>query len=133
MEVHESPAEVMVDGKELSSELPLIALTDNFHSAWNKLGRSWGEVKKFVCYMENAGFVDVEATIMRLPLGTWPSDPTEKLVGRYNLLNFLEGVQGHCLQLFTKVLDMDLQEARQLITLCEKDVQNRRHRIYFDL
>lgn len=42
----------------------------------------------------DAGFVNVEERIYKLPLGVWPRDQKMKMVGLYNRSNFLDGLQG---------------------------------------
>jgi len=83
--------------------------------------------------MKAVGFVDVTSETRRLPLGTWPIDPVEKEIGRYNVLNFLEGMESYTLALFTRVLGMSAEQVRSLVDEAKKDVCNRKLRWYFDL
>src|SRR4051794_2202280 len=45
-------------------------------------------------FMEAAGFVDVKEVRFVWPQNTWPADPKLKELGRWNLANSLDGLQG---------------------------------------
>lgn len=52
-------------------------------------------------YVE-AGFVDVQEKVYKLPLNAWPRDPEMKMLGRWWQENFLLGLQGFSLAYFSR-------------------------------
>lgn len=52
----------------------------------------------------SAGFVDVVEKRFKWPIGPWSSDPRLKEIGRWNLLNWEEGMEGWVIAPYTRVL-----------------------------
>ena len=79
---------------------------------WGKLsleaGKRFGKTLEIVDlqkgYIEEAGFEDVVEHRFKLPVGPWSSDPKLKELGRWNVLNWQEGMEGWTMALFTRVL-----------------------------
>jgi len=59
-------------------------------------------------WMRNAGFVNVKVRKVKVPVGTWPKDPKQKLIGHYQLLGTFEGMEGFTLALWNRVLGVRL-------------------------
>ena len=51
-----------------------------------------------------AGFVDVTEKRFKWPIGPWSSEPRLKEIGRWNLLNWEEGMEGWVIAPYTRVL-----------------------------
>lgn len=134
MELQETPPEPHTDGPMPPADLPFLRVFSLFTEASASTSRPFADqVSQFTSHMKAVGFVDVTSETRRLPLGTWPIDPVEKEIGRYNVLNFLEGMESYTLALFTRVLGMSAEQVRSLIDEAKKDVCNRKLRWYFDL
>jgi hypothetical protein len=58
--------------------------------------------------MADAGYTDIQEKIFKLPVGPWSSDRKMKEIGAWNQHYMLQGLEGMCLFLFTKVLDVSL-------------------------
>lgn len=54
--------------------------------------------------IKEAGFTDVVERRFKVPIGPWPKDPHLKELGRYNRLQWEEGIEGWTMMLLTKVL-----------------------------
>lgn len=54
--------------------------------------------------ISSAGFVDVVEKRFKWPIGPWSSDPRLKEIGRWNLLNWEEGMEGWVIAPYTRVL-----------------------------
>jgi hypothetical protein len=72
--------------------------------AGEKLGKSLNLNEKMRDGMEAAGFEDVQERIFKVPIGSWPSDPKMKLLGRWAQLFCLEGVDSWALYLLSQVM-----------------------------
>jgi hypothetical protein len=55
-------------------------------------------------WVRNAGFVNVKVRKVRVPVGAWPKDPKQRLIGHYQLLGTFEAMEGFTLALWTRVL-----------------------------
>ena len=75
-----------------------------FLEAGEKMGRTFRIFNYAKEYISNAGFIDVKETKYKIPIGGWSSDPKMKQVGRYNLLQFTQGVEGFALFLLKDVM-----------------------------
>lgn len=54
-------------------------------------------------WLVDAGFVDVEVQTKIVPVGPWPKDRRLKEIGRYFLMQMLEGgIENYSIGLFTK-------------------------------
>lgn len=52
--------------------------------------------------MAKAGFTDIVKTTYKWPIGAWSTDPRLKDLGRWNLLHWMQGLEGWTLRFFTK-------------------------------
>jgi hypothetical protein len=55
-----------------------------------------------------AGFENVVETLYKVPMGGWASDPKLRELGRWTLLGFDIGLEGHALATFTRVLGVSI-------------------------
>lgn len=55
-----------------------------------------------------AGFTDVVERRFRCPIGTWPKNTHFKQLGRYNRLQWEEGIQCWTMMLLTNILGVGL-------------------------
>jgi len=58
--------------------------------------------------MEDVGFINVSQREYKVPNGPWARDTRMKDIGKYNLLNMLEAIEGFTIALFTRVLGVCL-------------------------
>jgi ubiquinone/menaquinone biosynthesis C-methylase UbiE len=84
-------------------------------------------------WMEEAGFVNVKQSVYHLPLNTWPEDPKEKEIGRWQMANLLEGLEGFSLALFTKYLNWSREELEVSLAGVRNDLRNRSIHAYATL
>jgi hypothetical protein len=59
--------------------------------------------------MEQTGFVNVQERKLKLPLGSWATDPKLKDVGRFYERFYKTGLQGWLLQICTRTLNVSAQ------------------------
>lgn len=51
-------------------------------------------------WAEDAGFVNIEEVKLKVPMGSWPRDPTLKKTGLMNLVQMLDGMEAFSLKTF---------------------------------
>lgn len=88
---------------------------------------------KYKSFMLEAGFVDVVEVQYIWPQNTWPKDPRLKELGRWNLVNSLDGLEGYSLALLTRVLGMSNDEVQLLLMDVRKDMKKRSIHAYWPM
>ncbi|KAL7273999.1 hypothetical protein RUND412_003115 [Rhizina undulata] len=75
--------------------------------------------------LKEAGFVDVQEVVYKLPLNPWPSDPYLKDCARWYNLGLTEGLEGLCLGPFTRVIGWSAEDVRNMLIPVLKDISNK--------
>ncbi|KAI5845219.1 S-adenosyl-L-methionine-dependent methyltransferase [Morchella snyderi] len=101
--------------------------------ASEKAGRPFDITDKLKGWMEDALFINVEESIFKVPIGSWPKDPKMKNIGRYNLLNLLEALEGFTLALFTRFLDWTADEVYVLLAGVRSELRSRNNNFYYKM
>lgn len=83
--------------------------------------------------MEDAGFIDVEEHVLKLPVGPWAKDRRLKQVGLLETVNMTQGIQGLTMMLFTRCLNWTPTEVEVFLADVRKDVKNRNIHSYYHL
>lgn len=81
-------------------------------------------------FLEDAGFTNIHDRMFKLPLGTWPRDPTQKKLGAYFQLVADTGFEAYAMALFTRELGMSKEEVHELINHAKKESRDRRYHSY---
>ncbi|KAF7556943.1 hypothetical protein G7Z17_g988 [Cylindrodendrum hubeiense] len=68
----------------------------------------------------DAGFVNVEEEVLKVPLGVWPKDPKMKTIGLYNRSMIADGLHGISMGPFTRGLKWTPEEVRNRYELNRK-------------
>lgn len=84
-------------------------------------------------WLAQAGFVDITTERFAWPINRWPKDEKEKEKGMWNLQNFLEGVQGFSMAIFTKGLGWAREEVEVYLAECRKEFADRRKHVYMPI
>ena len=83
--------------------------------------------------MADAGFVDIQEHILKLPVGPWPKDPRLKKVGMFESVNMTAGIQGLTMMLFTRTLGWSSEQVELFLMDVRKDVKNKKIHSYYHL
>ena len=65
--------------------------------------------------LREAGFVNIEEKVFKIPLGTWPRNKTMKLIGLYLRSVIYDGLQGISMGPFTRALKWTTQEVEMFL------------------
>lgn len=84
-------------------------------------------------WAEDAGFIDIEEHIFKLPYGPWPKDPRMKELGAWNQLQALEGVEGWTMGLFNRVLGWSVEEVQVHLAEVRKNFRDPRIHSYITM
>ena len=88
---------------------------------------------KYVQWMQDAGFVDIQQRMFMWPSNAWPKDPFMKELGRWNQINILDGLEGFCLALLTRGLGWKKEEVDIFVARVSRDLRDRRIHAYFPM
>jgi len=93
--------------------------------------RDPGWATRYKEWMVEAGFRNVVELRFMWPQNSWPKDKKMKELGRWNMINALDGLQGFTARLFTKVQGMPVEEMEVLLMEVRQDIQNRKIHCYW--
>jgi hypothetical protein len=79
---------------------------------------------EFFDLLEEAGFVNIEKEVFKLPMGPWPEDKRLREVGLFHREQFLQGLHGIALGLLGRVSGWSHDEIQVCIAIVRKDIQN---------
>jgi len=90
------------NGKDISSERQDGTLDEGYVSPLYLLRSSLSDNTWYLSL--EAGFVDIVEKPYKVPIGPWPKDKLEKMIGTYNMVNLLDAAEGFTLVLFIRIL-----------------------------
>jgi len=76
----------------------------------------WGEK------LREAGFVDVQHEIRKIPIGPWPKDPKMKEIGTFQSVQELQVIDSYTPALFSRVLGWSETEIQVFMAKVKKDI-----------
>lgn len=121
---------VLSDDDTVNQAVALREWADLLNSASEKFGKPMLDCMKHRERMIDAGFVDVQHEVYKVPMGTWPKDRRLKELGRYQLYQMLEAVEPFTLALFTRVLRWSQEDILQLMDRVRADLCNTKFHLY---
>lgn len=106
-----------------------------FFEAGEKLGRTFHTTgaERMKGFMANAGFVDVEHRVFKVPTGGWPRDPKMKKVGLYNGSCVDQSLDGYVLYPIGEVLGWTMEEIMVLVAQMRRALLDPRTMPYYEL
>ncbi|KAL2214891.1 S-adenosyl-L-methionine-dependent methyltransferase [Thermoascus aurantiacus ATCC 26904] len=101
--------------------------------ACDKVGCTLDPMRSLKRWVQEAGFVNVDERIFKMPMGTWPKDERLKEIGAFLAMDFIEGVEAFTLVPFTEVLGWSKEEVNALNEKVRADVMRKDIHYVFDL
>ena len=77
-------------------------------------------------WMKDAGYVNVEEQIFRIPIRPWPANKDFKRIGEWNRLQLLEGMEAMSIYLLVNVLGWQMDEMKVFLAQVRNDLMDRR-------
>ncbi|KAK5129101.1 hypothetical protein LTR08_003921 [Meristemomyces frigidus] len=75
-------------------------------------------------FQRAAGFLAVHEDIYRIPVGTWPADPAQRLLGARMMLSAVQGMEGFTTVMFTRVLGWSGEATRGFVGEVRRDLRD---------
>ncbi|CCC12541.1 unnamed protein product [Sordaria macrospora k-hell] len=96
-----------------------------------RLGRDMLAPRRYKQWMEEAGFINVVEEKLVIPGNPWPKGNDQKVMGVWQMTNFLEGLHAVSMTIFTKGLGMSPEEVELFLVDVRKDIRNLGVHFYF--
>lgn len=81
--------------------------------------------------LQQAGFIDIQETVIRVPYNSWPNDPHQKDIGRWYNLGITEGLDALTYAPLTRVYQWDLNaHVKPLLDNVRREICNRKIHAY---
>ena len=84
----------------------------------------------FKPWLDAAGFVDVKEYYFKIPINNWPKDKALKEIGKYQCVNYCEGLEGITVALFTRVLEWQQSEIQVFLAKIRAEMRDRNIHAY---
>jgi len=97
------------------------------------LGRDWRCTVKYKQWFIDAGFEEVVEERFPGPIGTWPKDKDDKLVGLYWTANMVDGINGMSNVTLRKGLGMSIEDMELLLVEVRRDLKDRKIHAYWPM
>ncbi|KAI1910968.1 hypothetical protein LOZ66_001960 [Ophidiomyces ophidiicola] len=81
-------------------------------------------------WMEEAGFIDVQEKVFKVPIGSWARDKRLKELGRFERLHMNESVEAHSMAFFTRGLNYSVEQAKVTFELVKKEFNDKSLHLY---
>lgn len=88
---------------------------------------------RYKLLMEEAGYVDVKEVQYVWPQNPWPKDRKLKELGRWNLVNMLDGLEGYSMALLTRAHGMSVEEVQVFLADVRRDMKDTRIHSYWPM
>ncbi|KAJ5006182.1 Secondary metabolism regulator LAE1 [Colletotrichum sp. SAR 10_66] len=86
IEFQELHGQIHSDDGTMASDDKLKTFYELVVQAFQSLGLDFHKARDLGPHLEAAGFRNVQCQIMKIPIGTWPKDNTQRLIGYYSKL-----------------------------------------------
>ncbi|KAL1983201.1 hypothetical protein VTN96DRAFT_375 [Rasamsonia emersonii] len=115
-------------GGEFKPGCPLDQWTTEVIEGLKTLGMEPEPGPKLEGWVKEAGFINVHHQVLPLPVGVWPKDKKMKEIGALDYHQFLDGLEGISLRVFTNVRGWKPEEVQVFLIDVRKDLNNPRLR-----
>lgn len=105
----------------------------HLRAAATHVGTPLEDPDKWKEWFQEAGFESITQKIYKIPSNPWAKDPSLRLIGAFELENFIYGLEGMSLRIFEKGLGWSAQETSVFCAKVRDDIRNRRYHSYYPL
>jgi len=100
-------------------------------SSLEQVGKNTKVAENLKKYVEDAGFINIKETALKLPCSAWPKDPQMKELGKWCVILGETGLEAYALACMSRAPDKKTKdEIRELVDSVKEDQRTRRVHIY---
>ncbi|KAH8696251.1 S-adenosyl-L-methionine-dependent methyltransferase [Talaromyces proteolyticus] len=118
---------------EFSPGCPMDEWTKLVVKGLKKIGVEPEPGPKLEGWLKDAGFTNVHEKVLPIPVGVWPKNKQLKEIGALDYHQFLEGLEGISLHLFTNTAGWKPEEVQVFLVNVRKDLKNPRFQAQHNL
>ncbi len=118
------------DDGTMPVDWPFKDWSENMNRASEIAERPLQMADKLKTWMTEAGFVDVQEKVVKLPINSWPRNPELKVLGKWWAENLLMGMEGFSLGLLSRVLGWSKDQIEEYLITVRAGILNRRVHAY---
>ncbi|PUU78206.1 S-adenosyl-L-methionine-dependent methyltransferase [Tuber borchii] len=130
LDVAEYECRLRCDDGTLPVDSSLHRYYDLVNEAADKLGQEFKVAASLDSFILDAGFDKMSHEEMKISIGTWPADKKQKDMGAVMLLAIEHGFESFGMAFFTRILGMEVPEAKELIAGAKKESRSKKIHSY---
>ncbi|RDW63390.1 hypothetical protein BP6252_10935 [Coleophoma cylindrospora] len=88
------------------------------------IGKPLDNPPRYAKWMTETGFVNVQSVLYKWPTNPWSKGKNEKVLGLWNMVNTLDGLDGFTMAMFTRILKWKPEEVAALLAGVRADTKN---------
>jgi hypothetical protein len=131
VEFCEADMNIYSDDGTMKEDNPFKIYADSLRSALIKMDRPPRDMKYYENLLKSAGFVDIQTSFGKEPVGPWAKDPRMKKIGAMQLLHCETVYESYGMAAFTRVLGMDPKDAKAICDGARSASNNKNFHTYF--
>jgi hypothetical protein len=124
-EFQEMHHEARCDDNSMPSDYPLQEWLSYVAEGLAVLGPDLLGAVKNAQYLKDAGFINVQEKILKIPIGTWPKNKTLQMIGLYGRCVIYDGLEGNSLGPFTRGLGWTTDEVQAFLVGVRKALMDK--------
>ena len=94
------------------------------------MGRDALSATRYKDWMADAGFVNIQEQVFAVPMNPWARGHDEKALGRMQMKNMLDGLDGITQSIFSRAFGWSQQEIDTILVDVRRDIQDRNIHAY---
>jgi SAM-dependent methyltransferase len=130
VELNEIGLSLFSDDGTLKPDNPMLVWFGLAEEALTKIGRPNVTKELLAQRLTDAGFVDIKMSEHKQPFGPWPKDQPLKTIGNMMLLNGESAFHAYGMAMFTRILEMENEEADKICKAAHKAMYNKNTHSY---
>lgn len=103
---------------------------ENVDIASTRVGKRLNVAHLHRQWMIDAGFVNVEEQVYKIPIGSWPKDKKLKEIGRVQWVQMIEAIPTFSIAYYTRVLGYSLDQAQIMVEGVKSEFLDKKLHLY---
>lgn len=99
---------------------------NDIRAASPRLGIDLDAGDKFEGWLREAGFVNIQHEMFKLPMGPWPKDQRLKEIGYFHRAQFMQGLEGIAIGLYCRGKGWTMEEVQVMLINVRKDMSSKK-------
>lgn len=124
IELQELRLAVQCDDGTMPDDYDFATFLGKLKHGFSKFGINLLGMERNQELVRDAGFINVQEKVWKVPVGTWPMDRRMKMIGRYNRSVISDGLRGFCVAAFTRGLMWTEAEVEVFLVEVRKSLMN---------